>query len=130
MMSKQDIQQLIKQAVNEKLSGNKSVAQEVAKQEEEIVVKEQEAPQPIIKSLDESDAIKLENLLLKQQVEKLQQEYENLRREYAEKDIQLERVNLQKFLVEKYEVDTSQNQLVINASQRTLTITPHVDPQH
>lgn len=77
-------------------------------------------------ALDEFDGVRLENLLLRRQVELLQQELETLRREEASRALNDSQVEFHTYLVGKYGVDTVSNKMVVNAKDRTLVITPNV----
>ena len=69
MISEELVKQMIAQQVAEKLDGNKAIASEPVE-----VAPEKSGP--IVKPLDDIDAIRLENLLLRQQVEGLKKEYQ------------------------------------------------------
>ena len=135
MITKEDVRNIIDDAIASKLQGNKSVAAQPVAQPvaqptiESPITPEPEPepepkPEPIVKALDEIDAIRLENLVLKQELEKKQRELEDRRRKQVEEALRESQIELQMFLVKKYDVDTSTSQLVINPQALTLTITP------
>ena len=116
MMAKM-IQQQVDAQVAAKLSGDKSLA---AKPTEPTP-----APaKPIVHNLDDDDGLRLENLLLKQEVEKLRKEVEEARRTASDKNLHSAQLDLQNFLIEKYDIDVETSTLLISPENRTLTITP------
>ena len=121
MISPEMVKEMINKQMAEKLAGYKGVASQPT-------IEQPEPPkpaEPVVKALDEVDCIRLENLVLKQELERTVQKVENGRRDNIQKALNEAQMDLQTFLVEKYEVDTSKNKLVINGQARTLTITPN-----
>lgn len=116
MIDKESITKMVQEQVAAKLAGDKTLASQPADTEKK--------PTPDVKPLDEVDVVKLDNFLLKQEVERLEKTLEDRRREQAEKQLIDERNKLQAYLIEKYNVDVETHSLVINAQARTLTITP------
>jgi hypothetical protein len=123
MMTREDIQKIVNEQLVAKLKGDKGIAAQPTT-ELPVPPKPPEPPQPIVKKLDEVDAVMLENLVLKQELEKKQIEIENMRRSNVDKALKEAQMDLQNYLVDKYEVDATKSTLVINGQSRTLTITP------
>lgn len=124
MISQETIQEMIAQQVAAKLTG---------KSPQEPTIEHSTAPEPpptpvpaevITKPLDELDAVKLENILLQKELEKLRKEIEDQRRIFADKELLQKQMDLQLYLTEKYEVDVQKNDLKINTQSRQLVITP------
>lgn len=74
--------------------------------------------------LDVEDTLRMENFLLKQQVESLTRDLENARREKAERNLKDHRKGLEDFLVEKHEVDSDKFQIRLDPNSYTLSIIP------
>jgi len=119
MIAKEELKKMIQKELDAKLAGKALTPQPTIEQPSPP-----QPPQPIVKPLDEIDGIRLENLVLKQELEKKQKEIEDMRRANVAKALQEAQMDLQNFIVNKYEIDASKNTLTINGAALTLTITP------
>lgn len=122
MINEQMLAKMIEQQVAAKLSGDKSLA---ATTPSELPLEPTPAPtKPVTYNLDEEDGLRLENMILKDEIEKLRKEVEEARRIAADKVSHSNKLDLQSFLIEKYKIDTKNSQLLISPESRTLTVTP------
>ena len=111
-MTKEQVQEMLDERLEDKLKGNKSSVQQEVKES------------PVVKKLDGDDTVRLENLLLKQQVEGLVKSLEDKRRQDIEKVLVQVRKDYQAWLADKYEVDLAVHNITVDAKAYTLTITP------
>ena len=77
-----------------------------------------------VKKMDTDETLRVENLLLREQMEKMHQQLENLRRELAQKELMEKRHGLQDYLHDKHRVDLNTHKLIVDPQAHTLTISP------
>jgi len=123
MINEAMLTKMIEQQVAAKLEGNKAIAAmppvEVPK-----LPKEPTTPvEPTILNLDDEDGLRLENMILKDELEKVRREVEEARRMAADRISHGNKLDLQNFLIQKYNVDVSKHSLMISPEHRTLTLT-------
>jgi hypothetical protein len=110
---------MISEQLEAKLNGNKSLASAPPEPpvEENVVI-----------HLDPDDTVRLENYILKQHVETLTRQLEevlqNDRRKDAEKLINKVKDDFQDYLAQKYEVNTDTHKIMVDAKSYNLTIAP------
>jgi hypothetical protein len=83
-----------------------------------------QASPDVVKKMDTDETLRLENLLLRDQMEKMHQQLEEMRREIAKRDMARHKDGLQDYLHEKHSVDRNTHRLIIDAQAHSLTITP------
>jgi len=123
MINEAMLTKMIEQQVAAKLEGNKAIAAmppvEVPK-----LPKEPTTPvEPTVLNLDDEDGLRLENMILKDELEKVRREVEEARRMAADRISHGNKLDLQNFLIQKYNVDVSKHSLMISPEHRTLTLT-------
>jgi len=75
-------------------------------------------------SLDETDSLRLANLVLKDQIERLRKEYEKVRGELADVNLGYERNEFKVKLAHKFNIDLAANDITVDADNNTLSISP------
>lgn len=131
MISQEMLQRMVQEQVAAKLSGNKSVAS--AAPDEPVSQAGEPAPEPQEEAevekteipLDELDVSKLENLLLKKELERLRKEAEDTRRKMADQALNDAQLELQNFLLDKYDVNIETHKMFLNPNEQKLIVTPH-----
>ena len=97
------------------------ITEEVEKVED---TSQEEKPVTTSKKLDDDGLVRLENLLLKQQVENLTRELEDSRRKNDAEAIERAKTNYQSYLAKKYDVDTNTHDISVDVRERLVTIQP------
>lgn len=85
---------------------------------------ENEASNDVVKKLDENEVLRIENLVMREQLEKQQVEMENMRRELSSRDIANIREQLQIYLYKKHNINPDKHNILIDAQKGTLTVKP------
>ncbi len=84
-----------------------------------------ETPESIVKKLDVDEMIRMENLLLKEQIEKMFVRLEEMRTKASAESLAKNRTKFQEYLNKKHGVDIKTHQLSIDVQKGLLTIIPH-----
>lgn len=77
-------------------------------------------------TMDEEDKLRVENIMLKEELEKTYTQLEDMRRQMAQQGISGQKSNLQKLLKEKYEIG-SEEYLSLDAQAGIITVKSNVE---
>lgn len=123
---KSPLEEKIKKLVEDSLRDNESISDIIpTKVQEKVTTKSDYSfKEPTTKKLDVEDTLRMENLLLRKQIEGLTKQLEEFRRNKAEADLKEQHKGLQEFLTDKHKIDTELFKLTLDPNSYTLTVHP------